>query len=475
MPILRHALWIAPALVAMSLVGCRFVEKTARMPVEAVTGLLPGTESTQPDLAALQVELQRYADDFIGRTAAALDEYARRVATPDARSEALGWKLVLGSSAIGIASSPNPTANLLDFLGLTTLMRIVLEEHWLKTAHGPAFQPWLDASRTLEANAWKLAEGILKPEQQQELRDAIRQWREENPKVHSTVLARPREFVEVIRGGGGKTQMPGSVFSVVGLDPTAGLDPAVREVTRTRLFAERAMFTAQRMPLLLRWHIELLADQLLHGPEVTTALTNAARLAESADRVSRAAESASQTAAQLPDRITAERKAILAALETQEGRLRDLSVEIERTLAAGENMSASLNTTITAFDALMKRFGVGDPATNAAPDTNSPPFNILDYARTAGQIATMAKELDGLIQNAGSTLDSPALNQRLRELGAIAERAKADAKSVLNHAFLLGAGLVLLTFACALAYRRLTPRGTKARSDAVGLAKPDAD
>lgn len=464
MPILRHAFWIAPVLVAMSLVGCRFVEKAARMPVESVTGLFTGAESTQPDLALVQVEVQRYADDFIGRTAAALDEYARRVATPDARSEALGWKLSLGASAIGIASSPNPTANLVDFVGLTTLMRIMLEEHWVKTARGPAFQPLLDASRTLEANVWKLAEGILKPAQQQELRDAIRRWREENPNAPDTFLARPGELVVVIRQAREKAQTTGSVFSVVGLDPTAGLDPAVREVTRTRLFAERALFTAQRMPLLLRWQVELQADQLLRGPEVTTALANAARLAEGADRLSRAAESASETAAQLPDRIADERKAVLAALEAQEGRLRDLAVEIARTLAAGERMSASLNTTITAFDALMKRFGVGEPATNAARDTNSPPFNILDYARTAEQIATMAKELDGLLQNAGGTLGSPALNQSLRELGAIAEGAKGDAKSILNHAFLLGAGLVLLTFACALAYRRLTPRGARERA-----------
>ena len=181
MPILRHAFWIAPALVAMSLVGCRFVEKTARMPVEAVTGLFTGAESTPPDLAVVQVVVQRYADDFIAGTATALDEYARHVATPDARSEALGWKLTLGASAIGIASSPNPTANLVEFVGLTTLMRIMLEEHWVKTDRGPAFQPLLDASRTLETSVWKLAEGVLKPAQQQELRDAIRRWREENP------------------------------------------------------------------------------------------------------------------------------------------------------------------------------------------------------------------------------------------------------------------------------------------------------
>jgi len=102
----------------------------------------------------------------------------------------------------------------------------------------------------------------------------------------------------------------------------AGLDPAVREVARTRLFAERAMYTAQRIPFLLRWQIELLADQFLQDSHIALALTNIASLAQSADRLSRASESVSQTAAQLPDRITAERKAIVEALDTQEGRLR---------------------------------------------------------------------------------------------------------------------------------------------------------
>ena len=46
--------------------------------------------------------------------------------------------------------------------------------------------------------------------------------------------------------------------------------------------------------------------------------------------------------------------------------------------------------------ALASQFGVGQPIV-APPDTNSPPFNILDYARTAEQIATMAQQLNTLL------------------------------------------------------------------------------
>lgn len=446
-------IWLVLGLVAG---GCRVVKETARLPGKAVTAVVPGSKSPSPDPAALQVELQRFADEYSSRTVAALDDYSRSVASPEARSQALRWKVAASAAAMGISSGPNPQANLLDFLVLTTVTRTALEEVWIKTTNGPAFQPWLHASLELETNAWKLAEGLLTPDQQQEMRTAIRHWWEVNPGARTGFFVRPREFSSLIRQTGEKSGRPGSVFNLVGLDPTTGLDPAVREVTRTRLFAERAMFVVQRMPFLVRWQIELATDELLSQAQVAAALDNV-------ERLSRAAESASQTAAQLPDRITAERKAILEALESQEGRLRALSAEIGRTLAAGEGMSTSLNTTLITFDALMKRFGVGEPSTTP-PDTNSPPFNILDYARTAEQITTMAQQLDALIKDAGSTLDSPVLDKRIANLNTLSDQAKADAKSVLNQAFLLGAGLIVLAFGCAVVFRRLSPRSGHLKS-----------
>lgn len=144
-------------------------------------------------------------------------------------------------------------------------------------------------------------------------------------------------------------------------------------------------------------------------------------------------------------------------VQAQEGKLRELSAEVGRTLAAGEKMSASLNTTLVTFDALMKRFGVGEPST-APRDTNSPPFNILDYAQTAGQVTAMAQQLDLVIKDLGSTLDSPALDRRIAEVAALSKSACNDAQSVLNHAFLLAAGLVALIFGGVWLVRRPASR-----------------
>lgn len=444
MPILRRAWPVALLIAILALAGC---------------GLARGT-TRQLDPAALQASLQRFADEYLSRTVAAMDEYARRAGTPDARSQTLIWKLPVTTAAIAIVSSPNPSANLLDLITLAVVTRLAVGELWARADDPAALQPWLDVSRSLESTAWELASGVYGPEEREEVQSAIQRWWEAHADARSAFFARPLELVSLIRQTEERTGRSANLFSLVRLDPTAGLDPAVREVIRTRLFAERALYAAQRMPFLLRWHIELLTDQVLRQPQPTEALASAARLAESADRLGRTAETVGQAATQLPDRIAAERAAIVSALTAQQGQLRALSAEVGRTLAAGETMSTSINTTLRTFDALMKRFGVGEPGANPGPASDSPPFSILDYAHTAEQLTVMVRELNALFRDAGGTLDSPALSQRLEALSAVTARAKADAKSVLNHAFLLAAGLVLLVFVCALAYRWLGPRAT---------------
>lgn len=444
-------------LAIMALAGCGVIRESVRIPSEAMSAVIPGTKSVPNDPAVLQADLQRYADEYASRTAAGVEEYARRVGTAAARSQALRWKTAMGSAAVAIASGPNPRANLLDFVVLSTINRTVIEEVWIPGTNGPAFQTWLHAGRALESNAWMLARGTLSTEQTEELRQAMRQWWEANPEARTGFLVRPEEFGGLIRQAREKDARPGSVFALVGLDPTAGLDPAVREVTRTRLFAERAMYAAQRAPFLLRWQIELLVDQLTRGPEVKTLLENT-------DRVGRAAETATTTMAELPDRIVTERKAILAALEEQEGKLRELSAEVGRTLGAGERMSTALQGTLVTFDALMKRFGVGEPATAPASEDKGEPFRILDYGETAGRLEAMANQLTGLLRTVDQTLGSTNLNQLTSHVGPVVEQAQTRGKELVDYAFWKGLILVGVAFLAAVIYRVLAVRMTQGRT-----------
>jgi hypothetical protein len=118
-------------------------------------------------------------------------------------------------------------------------------------------------------------------------------------------------------------------------------------------------------------------------------------------------------------------------------------------------MSASLNATLVTFDKLMDRFGVGDEEHR---DPNARRFDILDYERTAEQIGATAQQLNVLLNATSVTVNAPALDERIASLKAGAAQARADAEFVLNRAFALAAGLVLLIFACAALYRRTDRR-----------------
>ena len=450
----RHRARLLAVLLPLLLLagnGCKTLTQTASLPFNAMFALVPTTHSGVPDPAFIQTEELRFADSLFNQTASGLDEYSALINTPEVRLRALKWKVSLGSSIIDMATGPNPTANMLDLVTFATLMRVILEER------APAIKPpgsldeWLEKSRALDTNGWMMAGLVLTTNQQQTLRIAIQRWREKNPLAKDVFFTRPEELTALIRESGRKDSKNNNIFNQDLLDPMAGLDPAVREVTRTRLFAERALFAAQRTSTLMRWQVELLTEQVMDQQQVVSALA-------SMDRISRASESISQTAALIPDLIASERQAVITALEQQEGKLQELSTQVTKTLNAGNQMSDSLNTTLTTFNDLMKRFGVGEPSTNA-PDTNSPPFNILDYAHTADQVANMAGQLDKLVRDANGTMDSPALDKRIADLGAVSTKTRDDAKSVLNHAFLLLAGLIILFFACLIIYRRYGRKG----------------
>jgi hypothetical protein len=132
-------------------------------------------------------------------------------------------------------------------------------------------------------------------------------------------------------------------------------------------------------------------------------------------------------------------------------------------------MAASLTTTLTTFDAVMKRFGVGEGERPAAPDTNSPPFNILHYAQTARELATAAKELDAVVKDFDAAIGSPAWSKRMEDFQGLSRQAQSDAKAILNHAFLLGAGLIMLAFVCAAVYGRFFRKTVSSQ----GIQRPE--
>ena len=112
-----------------------------------------------------------------------------------------------------------------------------------------------------------MADAVLNPSQEQELKDLLQDWRQKNPHQNSVGQIRFQEFVTAIGRMPAKTKIkPTSIFSLLYLDPLAGLDPTVAAIKETRELGERAMYYTQRMPTLINWQAQLLAYQLTEQP-----------------------------------------------------------------------------------------------------------------------------------------------------------------------------------------------------------------
>ena len=426
--------------------GCRLAQKTVDVPGQTLRAVVtPGLKGkTAADPVGVQQSLLQFADEYATRMAVGVDKLQRGTHRLDP-AESLKWKLALETETFTIASGPNAVANLLDMTIFVTATRMSVEEQGLTNVFGNSTLPMLESCRSAEAEIWQLAGTVLKPEQQAELHKAIRAWHQQNPLPEDVLAARALDFTSQIAAAN-KTDSakPDSVFNLLQLDPLSGLDPAVREITQTRLFAERALFVIQKMPMLLRWQTELLSVNAIEMPAVRQLVTNSTQIAASAERFASVAE-------KLPGQVSAEREEILKALRSQEK-------EAAALMTSGTQMSDSLNTTLTTFDALMKRFGVGETNNVSPSKANDEPFRIQDYTATAAQLEATLRQLTELLVTLDKTIGSTNLLQLSAQVGPVLQQAQTGGKQVVDYAFGKGVLLVAIVLVAGLVYRLILAR-----------------
>ena len=434
-------LWL---FLLVAVAGCQLVQHAANVPGQAVRAVTPGKSAAPAvDPVELQQTLLRFTDEYTTRMYAGINKLQHGTNAPD-QAEVLQWKIAVGSESCAIASGPNPVAGMLDMTIFVTVTRLALEQHWVPDVFGESARPLLDNCRISESNVWLLASSVLTPAQQTELRQAIEVWHRQNPLPESVLAARAVSFASLVSKTSATSAKPGGVFNLLLLDPLAGLDPALQEITQTRLFAERALFVAQKMPILLRWQTELLALNTTQLPALQQVVSNSTQIASTLDRYATIAE-------KLPAQVSSEREAILATLHSQEKDMTNL-------LASGTQMSDSLNTTLTTFDALMKRFGVGEPKPPGPPDTNAQPFRIQDYAQTAVQLEATARQLNNLLLTLDQTLGSTNITALAAQMSPVLRQAQSTSQQVVNDAFWKTLLLIAAVLLAALLYRFLAPR-----------------
>lgn len=433
---------LALFILAAALGGCGLWAK--------ITGQERRAQEAAQQLEKMRQTCQRFADNYVGRILEVTAPIVDRTNTPDTYNQVSYWLLTQVNSAYTVATGSSPIVCHLDFVVLASLSRMVVEDT-LVELDGDLLSPLPAAYRSLEQEAWTNVAELLTPQQLEELKGLIAGWRAKNPEVKLVGFVHLAEFAEAAGINLEAQVAPGSLFSLLGLDPLAGIDPAVRQIEQTRMLAERAIFYMQRMPYLLDLQTDRVIGMATLAPPVS-------RANESLERVSIAMADFARFSGDLPDAFAREREALLRQLATelmrQETELRALLAELQVTLASGSNTAEAVDSAIVALDRLLARFPAREPGDPQAGRS----FDITEYAQAASEFAGTARELKALVEALGAEGEPMA--------AAVAGGVEAG-RDLVDYLFwralLLGLLLLLAALAAALAYRRLTSgKGTRA-------------
>ncbi len=471
---------VACLVVVLVNTGCKVVDNATGVGNANVGDSLKQSNATLTR-AELAIRLRRLAMSYLGDVPEACEKIAASDLPLDKRVLALTIRANSADSVTSIAADPDPQVSLLNMVTVLTLHRILAEERG-EEFFGEQSRGYINATRRMESEAWKLAGQVLDPSEMKELRDLIVQYRKDNPEEVYVWWVRFAEF------SGYKEQFSIANVGRGVVDLFLPVGDAVAGIENTTDVAERATWLAARQGLIVQWRIELTFLQTLSAPETT-------RLLDQIQRVSTMIDN-------LPKDIAKERIAILESIEDQNGALNRLltkagslvdqvnkttqeankiveSVDAivinadktvsnvdqtiqqaekslqnaksilpgtESALAQLEVTSKTLGETVQILDQFTKQF----ESEEGAPPGK--PFDINEYTLAAAELGKATTELNALVTN----LDQAVQQDRIDDtLGA----AKVQISALIWQGGLvfLGAGLILVLAA------KLIPRRVGAK------------
>jgi hypothetical protein len=387
------------------------------------------SQSQQPNPKALapgelNSEVMGFADTFTMRVSQACDqiELAHGKDAPLVRTWAQSTKISQAFAAMDIATGPNPEINLLDMVAMVTLKRQAVEEYDIPVIlRGKGQELIVNAYQRSYDEVWALADRDLDDAQLKELRELIDQWRRDNPKQYYVGFVRLEDFSAFRRWQQAPQQTkPGSLFSMLYIDPLAGLDPVAQELHSFQDLSARLLYLIQRMPILMQWQIRREIDVALSNAQVEKFVADTGQFAAATEKFANVMEAypkqfetdSQELVKQLHEALTAERT---AALEQA-----DKSVTVQR-------------------EAMFK--------------------GLDDQTARLGQLVDKIDHVIANLDKAGASV-----NDSTKSTVAVAEQST---RSLLNHAFLLAAALVAIIVAAMLGYRVASRRIGSIRAESA--------
>ncbi len=205
----------------------------------------------RPSRDELQDDLMRFEGRFAARLVTA---FRPLVESPDrlTRLQATRDELAFVAAALDIAVGSTPEIDLLDMLTLVSLGRDAMGRRWNVERWGEAALRVADAFRASMEDISAVAARVVSRDAEAELREVISEWQRENPDQDDVAGVRLSAYAKYRTGSNTNS---GGLFALLrGASQTA--DTAV-------LLGDRALYTTQRLPYLVRLHVRLAGSEIV--------------------------------------------------------------------------------------------------------------------------------------------------------------------------------------------------------------------
>jgi hypothetical protein len=205
--------------------------------------------------AQLQEQLLRFEGRFSARMAEAFQPLVQAT-SGEVRLKAMTDELEYVSAALDIAVGPSPGLGLLDMVTLVALGRDAIASYWRENAAPEYVRPIEAAFDASLDDVRAVARTVLTPDLEKELFGIIHEWQDEHPGERHVVVVRLSEYTSPAFAA--SASLGKRTFGFLGLVP--GL---VRSADNALLLGRRTLFAAQRLPFLLRVHVQIATGEAL--------------------------------------------------------------------------------------------------------------------------------------------------------------------------------------------------------------------
>jgi hypothetical protein len=202
---------------------------------------------------ALQDDLMRFEGRFSSRLVGAFEPLIASK-DPSMAQRAARDELDFMSAALDIAVGSSPEVDLLDMVTLVALGRDAMAGRWNVDVHGDAGRRVIDAFEASLEDISRVGRTVISTDIEARLHHVIREWQSENPDQRAVAAVRLSAYTKH-RDGTGVAKDARGLFSLV--------RGAARTADTAVLLGERALYTGQRLPFLVRMHAHIASNDAI--------------------------------------------------------------------------------------------------------------------------------------------------------------------------------------------------------------------